>query len=66
MATFDSQGNIPPVPPVGQNLVSKKITDKEGSGQKSPPPRRLKTGALQNPEAGEENGEDQHHIDIRV
>lgn len=66
MDTLDTPGRIPPVSGLGQNLVSKKISDKEGAGPKNPLPRRLKTASPQNRETEEETREDQHHIDIRV
>lgn len=66
METFDSQGKIPPVIAVDQGLVSKKVVDKEGPGQRSLPPRRLKTANAQKANALEDNQEEPHHIDIRV
>jgi hypothetical protein len=66
METFDSQGRILPVGPADQNMVSKKITDKEGQGQEPRHHQQRSAGSAQSGEGEENSKTTEHVIDIIV
>jgi hypothetical protein len=67
MDTFDSQGRVSPIRAADQDLVSKKIEDKEGQGQGFQHHHQKKVEPAQIPEQEDENKQtDDHIIDIIV
>lgn len=66
METFDSQGRILPVGPADQNMVSQKITDKEGQGQGLRHQKQKSAGSDHGAEKDENTKTTEHVIDIIV
>lgn len=67
METFDSQGKISPIGAAEQGIVSKKITEKDGQGQRSRHQPPKKVSPLQLPEEPDEHTPTEDHvIDIIV
>lgn len=66
MDTVDSQGRVTPLTTTEESMVSKKVVDKDGHGQKPHFPRQRKTAKSQPPEKEEEAPVEKHGIDIVV
>ena len=66
MESFDSPGSVLPVRAAEQDIVSKKISDKDGQGQ-GPPRQYQKRTALEHPPREDEDEQtEKHAIDIVV
>ena len=66
MDTIDSQGNVTPIAATQQDIVSKKITDKNGQGQGPGNQPRKKAVPERPPEEDEDTQTEKHAIDIVV
>jgi hypothetical protein len=66
METFDSPGRVLPVGTTDQNIVSKKITDKDGQGQSSRHQQQKSAGSLHPEDKDEDTNTAKHVIDIIV
>ena len=67
MENFDSPGRIAPVAAADQGIVSKKIADKDGQGERPPqhPPKKVASVPIPEKDDEERQAED-HVIDIVV
>lgn len=66
MDTFDSQGNVLPIGTNEQNIISKKIANKNGQGQTPRYQQQKKTASIRHPEEDEDTQTEKHAIDILV
>ena len=66
MDTIDSQGNVTPIAATKQDIVSKKITHKNGQGQGPGNQPRKKAVPESPPEEDEDTQTEKHAIDIVV
>jgi hypothetical protein len=67
MESFDSQGKIMSIGTAGQEIVSKKIADKEGQGQGPRYQPQKKAASSQPAQDGEAKADQENHvIDIVV
>jgi hypothetical protein len=67
MESFDSQGKIMSIGTAGQEIVSKKIVDKDGQGQGSRYQPQKKVASSQPAKEGETKADKENHvIDIIV
>jgi len=67
METFDSPGGVLPIGAADQDIVTRKIADKDGQGQESRQPPKKKVVPVQlSEEDNEEKQTAEHVIDIVV
>jgi len=66
MDTIDSQGTVTPIKTTEQDIVSKKIADKNGQGQSPGNQPRKKAVPDRPPEEDEDIQTEKHAIDIVV